>query len=65
MCVIITYSYICVSGIKLFLYINLQTLAENYSWPENLMHNNTPMKTDADGLTISTEAQHQTPHQQK
>jgi len=29
------------------------------------MHNNNPMKTDADGLTISTEAQHQTPHKKK
>lgn len=49
--------------IKLFLYVNLQTLAETFSWPENLMHNNNPMKTDVDGLTTSTEAHHQTPHQ--
>lgn len=66
MCIIIIYSYICVSDInyscKSFSRFSRFWL-KHFSWPENLMHNNNPTKTDANGLTISTEAQHQNPHQ--
>ena len=63
-CVIIIYAYICVSDMKVSCMLFSRLWLKHFSWPENLMNNNNPI-TDADGLTISTEAQHQTPTSKK